>query len=90
MRIPFDRLASVPHLPPRAGDRWRFNLYRLDLPDRKSARGQALSPLFVGDFHALDRFAWLVFDPEPSAQGWRNSQRLSASLGRLGSPRKWR
>jgi hypothetical protein len=62
MRIPFARLSSVPHLPPRPGDRWRFNLYRLDLPDRRSAQGQALSPLFVGDFHALDRFAWLVFD----------------------------
>jgi len=62
MRIPFDHLASVPRLPPRSGDRWRFNLYRLDLPDRKNAQGQALSPLFVGDFHALDRFAWLVFD----------------------------
>src|SRR5262249_61533834 len=62
MRIPLRRLASVPPPPPRPGDRWRFNLYRLDLPDRKNAQGQALSPLFVGDFHALDRFAWLVFD----------------------------
>jgi cellulose/xylan binding protein with CBM9 domain len=62
MRIPFARLSSVPHLPPRPGDRWRFNLYRLDLPDRKNAQGQAFSPLFVGDFHAVDRFAWLVFE----------------------------
>jgi hypothetical protein len=62
MRIPFARLHSVPHLPPRPGDRWRFNLYRLDLPDRKNAQGQAYSPLFVGDFHAVDRFAWLVFE----------------------------
>jgi len=62
MRIPFDRLHSVPHLPPRPGDRWRFNLYRLDLPDRKNQQGQAFSPLFVGDFHAVNRFAWLVFE----------------------------
>ena len=62
MRIPFDRLHAVPHVPPRPGDRWRFNLYRLELPDRKQAQGQAFSPLFVGDFHAVDRFAWLVFD----------------------------
>ena len=34
----------------------------LELPDRKNAQGQAFSPLFVGDFHAVDRFAWLVFD----------------------------
>ncbi|HUM12358.1 MAG TPA: carbohydrate-binding family 9-like protein [Myxococcaceae bacterium] len=62
MRIPFARLHSVPHLPPKPGDRWRFNLYRLELPDRKQAQGQAFSPLYVGDFHAVDRFAWLVFD----------------------------
>lgn len=62
MRIPFARLHAVPHLPPRPGDRWRFNLYRLELPDRKNAQGQAFSPLFVGDFHAVDRFAWLVFE----------------------------
>jgi hypothetical protein len=62
MRIPFARLHAVPHIPPRPGDRWRFNLYRLELPDRKNAQGQAFSPLFVGDFHAVDRFAWLVFD----------------------------
>ena len=62
MRIPFARLHAVPHLPPRPGDRWRFNLYRLELPDRKQVQGQAFSPLFVGDFHAVDRFAWLVFE----------------------------
>jgi hypothetical protein len=62
MRISLARLHAVPHLPPRPGDRWRFNLYRLELPDRKNAQGQAFSPLFVGDFHAVDRFAWLVFD----------------------------
>jgi len=62
MRIPFARLHSVPRLPPQPGDRWRFNLYRLEMPDRKNAQGQALSPLFVGDFHAVDRFAWLVFE----------------------------
>ncbi|HET9450875.1 MAG TPA: carbohydrate-binding family 9-like protein [Aggregicoccus sp.] len=62
LRIPFARLAEVPHVPPRPGDRWRFNLYRLELPDRRSQQGQALSPLYVGDFHALPRFAWLTFE----------------------------
>ena len=81
---------AVPHIPPSPGDRWRFNLYRLDLPDRKNAQGQAFSPLFVGDFHAVDRFAWLVFDTLESCQPVRKSQRLSASLGARGSPRKCR
>jgi hypothetical protein len=62
MRIPFDRLAAVPHLPPRPGDRWRFNLYRLEHHGRREVEGQAFSPPRVGDFHALNRFAWLVFE----------------------------
>ncbi|ABF91795.1 putative lipoprotein [Myxococcus xanthus DK 1622] len=62
MQIPFDRLAEVPHIPPQPGDRWRFNLYRLEHHDRRTVEGQSFSPLFVGDFHALPRFGWLVFE----------------------------
>ncbi|MBX5480956.1 MAG: carbohydrate-binding family 9-like protein [Myxococcaceae bacterium] len=62
MKIPFSTLASVPNIPPHAGDRWRFNLYRLDLPDRRTQHGQSFSPLFMGDFHNLPRFGWLIFD----------------------------
>jgi len=60
MKIPFKRLHSSPK--PKPGDRFRFNLYRLE-HDRKQGReeGQAFSPLFIGDFHALPRFGGLVF-----------------------------
>ncbi|WP_163868369.1 carbohydrate-binding family 9-like protein [Myxococcus eversor] len=61
MRIPFAKLAEVPNVPPRPGERWRFNLYRLEHHGRRTVEGQAFSPLFVGDFHALPRFAWLTF-----------------------------
>lgn len=62
MRIPVANLASVPRWPPQAGDKWRFNLYRLDWhSNRTKNEGQAFSPLFVGDFHHLPRFAWLEF-----------------------------
>jgi hypothetical protein len=61
MKIPFARLAEVPHIPPQKGDCWRFNLYRLEHHGRRAVEGQALSPLFIGDFHALPRFAWLTF-----------------------------
>jgi hypothetical protein len=61
MQIPFARLAEVPHVPPQKGDRWRFNLYRLEHHGRRTVEGQAFSPLFVGDFHALPRFGWLSF-----------------------------
>ncbi|WP_163996892.1 carbohydrate-binding family 9-like protein [Pyxidicoccus caerfyrddinensis] len=61
MQIPFARLAEVPHVPPRKGDRWRFNLYRLEHHGRRAVEGQAFSPLYIGDFHALPRFGWLTF-----------------------------
>jgi hypothetical protein len=63
MKIPLDRLMDVPRLPPQRGDRWRFNLYRLEhLKRRTQIEGQAFSPLYLGDFHNLPRFGWLVFE----------------------------
>jgi len=61
-KIPIAKLASVPHVPPLVGDKWRFNLYRLDWhTGRKINEGSAFSPLFAGDFHNLPRFGWLEF-----------------------------
>lgn len=62
LAIPFSSLSEVPHLPPRPGDRWRFNLYRLDHGEG-GVQGQAFCPVLVGDFHALHRFGWLRFAP---------------------------
>jgi len=39
-----------------------FNLYRLEHIERRQVEGQAFSPLFMGDFHNLPRFGWLVFE----------------------------
>jgi hypothetical protein len=64
MRIPVAHLASVPRWPPQAGDKWRFNLYRLEWhTDRKVNEGSSFSPPLVGDFHNLSRFGWLEFAP---------------------------
>ena len=62
LRIPFARLAEVPDRPPKKGDRWRFNLYRLEHLGRSSVEGQSFAPTFEGDFHALPRFGWLTFE----------------------------
>ncbi len=63
MQIPIAKLTAVPHLPPQKGERWRFNAYRLEhIARRTNIEGQSFSPLFVGDFHALPRFGWLVFE----------------------------
>ncbi|MEN9797868.1 MAG: hypothetical protein RL653_1564 [Pseudomonadota bacterium] len=63
LRIPISELMEVPQVPPRPGDRWRFNLYRLEHVGRRQVEGQAFSPLFKGDFHHLPRFGWLEFAP---------------------------
>ena len=61
LRIPISELMEVPNVPPRPGDRWRFNLYRLEKVKREQQEGQSFSPLFKGDFHHLPRFGWLEF-----------------------------
>jgi hypothetical protein len=53
--------ASGVRLPPRPGDVWRFNMYRMDLPKGKPQQAAGWSPPLVGDFHALSRFGELVF-----------------------------
>jgi hypothetical protein len=60
--IPIARLAAVPHVPPKPGDRWRINLYRLDWQQqRRVNEATAFSPVYVPDFHNLPRFGWLQF-----------------------------
>ena len=64
MKIPVKNLAAVPRWPPQPGDKWRFNLYRLEWYDqRKGNEGSAFSPPLVGDFHHLPRFGFLEFLP---------------------------
>lgn len=63
MQIPIAKLNALPKPVPQKGDRWRFNAYRLEhIARRSNIEGQSFSPLFVGDFHALPRFGWLVFE----------------------------
>jgi hypothetical protein len=62
LQIPIANLSKVPRVPPQKGDKWRFNAYRIDFEKSQQVEFQSYSPLFVGDFHALPRFAWLIFD----------------------------
>jgi len=50
-----------PKIPPATGDVWRFNLFRLDMPQGQAQQASAWSPPMVGDFHVLDKFGDLVF-----------------------------
>ena len=48
-------------LPPAAGDTFKINMFRLDMPQKKPQVAAAWSAPLVGDFHKLDRFGTLVF-----------------------------
>ena len=48
---------------PQIGDRWRFNVYAIDL-GRGQQRAAAWSPLGMGDFHVPSRFGILRFEGE--------------------------
>lgn len=61
LRLPLDRLPDLGRAAKR-GDRFRFNLYRLEAHRRRDVEGMSFSPLFVGDFHALPRFGHLILD----------------------------
>ncbi|HVP68941.1 MAG TPA: carbohydrate-binding family 9-like protein [Anaeromyxobacteraceae bacterium] len=64
MAVPLESLSSAR---PRPGERWRANLYRIEGVNRLAVKeGQAFSPPYRADFHALDRFGWLVFDGGPA------------------------
>jgi len=60
MAIPFNQMHDAPNLPPKPGDRWRVNLYRIDRPpDRPEF--SAWSPTIKPDFHRPQRFGELLF-----------------------------
>lgn len=59
LALPLEDVATAPRLPPRAGDRWRMNLYRMEV--RPVAALLAWSPTRKDDFHLPAMFGWLVF-----------------------------
>jgi hypothetical protein len=60
--IPLASLIGAPHFPPRPGDEWRLNLYRIDAPDETARRYYAWNPTGRIDFHRPWRFGILKFE----------------------------
>ena len=57
--LPIADVVTAAHLPPRPGDRWRMNLYRVDkLP---MPADLAWSPTLKNDFHIPSKFGELAF-----------------------------
>jgi hypothetical protein len=59
--IPIARLIGAPRVPPRKGDAWRMNLYRIDSPEPGRQKFYAWSPTGKIDFHRPWRFGILKF-----------------------------
>jgi hypothetical protein len=59
--IPFTAISDAANKPPKSGDTWRLNVYRLEKPSKGGTQGMMWSPTLVGDFHVLDRFGTVVF-----------------------------
>jgi len=57
--LPLEDVVTAQNLPPRAGDRWRLNLYRVE--QRPTPALLAWSPTFKDDFHLPGMFGELVF-----------------------------
>jgi hypothetical protein len=60
--LPLRDAATAKHLPPKPGDRWRLNLYRIDRKPFELLL--AWSPTLVNDFHTPARFGEIVFADE--------------------------
>lgn len=57
--LPIEDIATAPNRPPKPGDRWRMNLFRVE---RKPEIAElAWSPTLQDDFHILPRLGELVF-----------------------------
>lgn len=59
MAVPVEDVVTAPRLPPREGDRWRMNLYRVET--RPVPALIAWSPTLRDDFHLPGMFGELVF-----------------------------
>jgi hypothetical protein len=57
--LPMEDVVTAKNLPPRAGDRWRANLYRME--SRPKPALLAWSPTLKDDFHLPNMFGEIVF-----------------------------
>jgi len=68
MAIPFRALDELPHSPPREGDCWRANFYRIERPSSLADEDDEYScwaPIIISrSYHTLERFGSLTFSAQ--------------------------
>ncbi len=62
IEIPFSEFVTAENIPPKKGDKWLINLYRIDRPKDKKVEYMSWSPTGKDNFHLPEKFGELVFD----------------------------
>ncbi len=69
LAIPFSKVVTAgktaPNVPPKDGDRWRANLFAVDLSKDNKWRGTMFNPVYAGDYHALRNWGYIKFVEKP-------------------------
>jgi hypothetical protein len=64
LAMPFTEIITGPHCPPRVGDEWRLNLYRINRPQDDPDEYTAWQPTGALQYHLPSCFGTLRFAPE--------------------------
>ncbi|MBM3213442.1 hypothetical protein FJZ36_00775 [Candidatus Poribacteria bacterium] len=64
MALPLDEFYTAPHAPPKVGDEWRMNLYRIDRSEPGAPELSSWSQTLIPNFHNASRFGYLRFGDE--------------------------
>ena len=59
LALPLEDVVPAVNTPPKPGDKWLLNLYRVESKPKKA--GLAWSPTFKNDFHMPDKFGTIIF-----------------------------
>ena len=61
LEIPFSEFITAENIPPKTGDKWLINLYRIDRPKNKKEEYMSWSPTGKDNFHLPEKFGELIF-----------------------------
>lgn len=61
MAIPFKEIRATPRIPPRPGDKWRFNMFRINRLKASGLQDDAALFPTGGDYHQLDAMGNMIF-----------------------------
>ena len=62
LEIPFSEFITAENMPPKKGDKWLINLYRIDRPKNQKEEYMSWSPTGEDNFHLPEKFGELIFD----------------------------